>query len=162
MTFVGPTTLSAEIDRHALLAVAEGRNAVRRQADVIALHQVADARGAEDPDAGARVGRDHVAIGGRGPADVVVAGVLDPHAIPEVPRIVRPEEEAAAGPDADVVPLDLVPGRGGADDMHAVAQVPRDQVAGPRRGPADIIARIGDQDAVGPVRDDEVKARRGS
>ena len=77
---------------------------------------------ARDVNAGAVVRRDHVAVGRRRAADLIVGRVVDPHAVGRVAGIGRPEDVAAAGRDADVVGLDEISRGTDAADVDAVVR----------------------------------------
>ena len=97
--------------------------------------------GAGDVHAVARIRRDHVAVARCRAADLVIGGVVDPHAVGEVAGLAVAEDITAAGCRADIVGLDQVPRRPHAFDVDAVAQVVRDEIARARDGSADDVAR---------------------
>ena len=118
-------------DKHAVAGVAEGGDAVGVQADEVPLHLVPRRAGIGDQHAVADVARDDVVGEARGAAHYVVGGAKgDEYAIPGI------SQNGGSGVDTDVVPLHLVPRRAGVGDLHAVAAVAGDDVAGEGLGAA--------------------------
>ena len=98
----------AVLDQDTVSRVAPRPHAVRRRADEVALDHVPGRRRIGDPDPVGGVGRDEIAVTGRGATDHVVHGpVVDLDAV--VPIGAR--DVAQAGEDPDPVAPDHVAGR---------------------------------------------------
>jgi hypothetical protein len=134
----------ANIDQHAILAVAQGSEAGDVRANQVAGHCIPEGAIVVEVDAVERIAGDQVALGTVHAADRIVsraAGELD-----SIAAVGERDRPGNVGPDN--VPADRVPLRG-TENVDAIAGVARNQVAGPCDVAADDVIRgIRNADAV--------------
>ena len=92
-------------------------------------------------DAGPLVRRDHVAVGRRQAADLIVRGVVDANTVSRVAGLAVAEDITTPRGRADVVGLDQIPGGTDSAQLNAIAVIGRDDVARPGDSASDHVAR---------------------